>query len=337
MSELDKLILKAVLSCSLQQDQGTFYFLFSHVDAGRRSRYTITFVDAEGKQSASLSFGLLVNDWLKNAIAINKDTVLIVPHEGAPFALVTTNNWKSLTIPSSDSKEVLKTILYGLLEDKPACQTALARVRDNTHDHDFVIACNDGEIPVHSVILKASWPFFEKLLDSNMKEATDKRLQLAYPKAWVEPLVSYSYGERRDLSFEEATGVIVTAAVYDLPALHSRAMCFIRQEPLDVLKATVAWKRAYEARNQALMEYCGATIQAEMKNFSKIQHLLQDFSQDEFLQLFNHMSLHAQEEATKTPCPPKAPSPKSQSPPTNYNYTAYSTGHRTDPSNNNWW
>lgn len=330
MSELDKLILKAVLSCSLHQDQGTFYFLFSHVDAGRRSRYTITFVDSDGKQSASLSFGLLVNDWLKNAIAINKDTVLIVPQEGAPFALVTTNNWKSLTIPSSDSKDVLKTILYGLLEDKPACQSALARVRHN-NDHDFVIACNDGEIPVHSVILKTSWPFFDKLLDSKMKEAADKRLQLPYPKEWVEPLVSYSYGERRDLSFEEATGVIVTAAIYDLPALHSRAMCFIRQEPLDVLKATVAWKRAYEVQNQALMEYCGAVIQAEMKHFSKIQHLLQDFSQDEFLQLFNHMSLHAQEEASKTPCPPKASSPKLQSPkpqsPTNYNYTAYSSSY----------
>ncbi|AOW00307.1 hypothetical protein B0I72DRAFT_139623 [Yarrowia lipolytica] len=302
MSELNKLILKAVTSSSLQ-DRGTFYFLFSHVDAGRRSRYTITFVDADGKMSASPSFGLVVNDWLKNAIAIDMDTVLIVPHDGAPFTLVTTNKWKSITIPSADPKEVLRSVIDGLLEHNPASQTTLTRVRETNQGHDFVIACEDGDIPVHSIILKASWPFFDRLLDSKMQEATDKRLTLPYPKEWIEPLVSHFYGEQRNMSFEEATGVIITAAVYDLPALHSLALRRIREETMDVLMAVVAWKRAYEAMNQALMEYCGAVIQTEMKNFPKVQHLLQDFSQDEFLQLFSHMSLHAQKATSKTPCP----------------------------------
>ncbi|KAG5358470.1 hypothetical protein CJU89_5045 [Yarrowia sp. B02] len=328
--ELNKLILRSVTSCSLK-DNGTFYFLFSHVDAGRRARYTVTFVDSNGKLSASPSFGLLVNDWLKNAIAIDPDTVLIVPNEGAPFTLVTTNGWKSLTIPSSDPREVLRMVIDGLVDFQPSSSNALTRMRNNP-DHDFCIECEDGEIPVHSVVLKASWPFFDKLLDSKMQEAEQKRVKMPYPMEWIEPLVAHLYGEEVDMGFYAATGVIVTAAVYDLPALHALAMRRIRLEAIDAVKATTAWKRAFEAQNEALMEYCGAVVHTEMKNLPKVQHLLREFSEDEFLHLFNDMSLQAQKEATKASCQPKGPTAKASSPPATYNYTSYRS-----PGENEWW
>lgn len=305
--ELNKLILNAVTSCTLA-DRGTFYFLFSHVDAGRRSRYTVTYVEDNGRISASPSFGLLVNDRLKHAIAIDKDTVLIVPFEGSPFNLITTNNWKSLTIPSTDPKEVLRAVITGLGSDTKPAVSMWARVRES--DHDFVIECEDGEIPVHCVILK-SWLFFERLLESTMQESVKKRLHIPYPKEWVEPLVSHLYGEQSSLTFDEATGVIVTAAVYDLPHLHAQAMRRIRQETLDVTKAVVTWKRAFEVKNEALLEYCGAVIQNEMKNMPKVRHLIEEFSQEEFVQLFSDMSLSAQKEAAKRDYP-RVTSPKVQ-------------------------
>ncbi|KAG5358754.1 hypothetical protein CKK34_5034 [Yarrowia sp. E02] len=253
-SDVQKLILKSLSSCPLK-DRGTFYFTFSHTDKDRHCWYVITFVDNDGNMSNSCKFELRPNDWLKQVVALDTSTLLIVPHRWEPYTLETKNHWKSATIADMSYAQCLKVIIDRLSGPDLSENPTLARIRNNT-DHDFVIEYDGGEIPVHSVVLRSSWPFFDMLLESNMKEANEKRLRLPYPRTHVEPLISHLYGNPRKMTFVEATGVITTASVYDLPDLLAKALQRIKGEPhLAGNKALHVWKQASAVQNEPLMDF----------------------------------------------------------------------------------
>lgn len=302
--EKSELILKAVTSCSLK-GQGTFYFLSEGINAEKRRQYTITFMDNEGKISPSSGFDIASSELVDKTVVINDITVLMVLQDGLAYAITTTDNWKTLNFTSNDPKEVLNTVMEGLSDAKvgPPFQTkGLSRVRAEGN-HDFSITCkaeddSDSVIRVHSVILKSSWPFFKKMMESDMIEVSERTLAIPYPMLWVEAMISFLYGEHRELSFEEATGLMIIADIYDIPFLLIQSMKRIKEEAMDLSKTIFTWKRAFQAQNEAVMEYCGASIFKDMKSLPKAQKIIQDFTQEEFLQLFKDMSLHAQKDST---------------------------------------
>lgn len=157
---------------------------------------------------------------------------------------------------------------------------ALGRIRRNGK-FDFEIVSQEGTpIQVHTLVLSAVWPFFQALLDSNMQETAEKRLVLPYPLVWIEPVVSYLYEEPLEMSFEQASGVLVMSNVYDLPGLGAMAKKRMLKEPLDLDKGVVGWKRAFEAQCEEVRMYMARWLSRRMGDVYKSEEWGQ-FSEEE--------------------------------------------------------
>lgn len=162
---------------------------------------------------------------------------------------------------------------------KPAIR-GLGKIRRNGN-FDFEIVSQEGEtVGVHTLVFASAWPFFKALMDSNMQETAEKRLLLPYPLAWIEPVASYLYEEPLEMSFEQALGVLVVSNVYDLPGLGEIAQKRILKEPLNVVKAALGWKRAFEAQCEDVRMYMAKWLRESVDEFYKSKEW-KEFSDEE--------------------------------------------------------
>lgn len=129
---------------------------------------------------------------------------------------------------------------------------------------DFHIECNDNvRIPVHSLIMQTYWPWFDTMMQSDFAEVQKKVLKLDYPSDWIEVVVSYVYGQTVEMTFEQATGLVVVAEMYQLPELAKMASDEIMKAPRDAIaldEAVLGWKRAHEARNEPVKAFLARNI-----------------------------------------------------------------------------
>lgn len=131
----------------------------------------------------------------------------------------------------------------------------VSKLRAQTAYYDFSIVCGDDhKIPVHSLVLKTYWPYFDSMMENDCQESSEKVLKLDYPKEWVEKLVSYVYGEVLDLTFDELTGLAYLGELYQLPEM----VDMLAKEIMDIgpdmslEEVILAWKRTFPVKNQSL-------------------------------------------------------------------------------------
>lgn len=225
----------------------------------------------------------------------------------------------------------LSTIAMNIMDSKEKdsvrrrmCATStFGKIRQDTDSHDFSIYCLDEDevysadsasiaesqtsevttkdtmkttatepIRVHSLVLKSVWPFFKGMLDCGMSEAESMSMTLPYPRSWVEALIRFFYDDHNVLSFEDATGLVVLAKVYDMPSIHLSAIERIKNEgTLNLSQALLAWRRSYEADANFLRTHCAQFIREHFKDLSKATQLLPDYSQEELLCLLSDLAL----------------------------------------------
>lgn len=113
-----------------------------------------------------------------------------------------------------------------------ARKTGLSKLRAYG-EFDFAVVCNDGTIPVHSLILSSQWPFFKAMRESHMEESQTRKLKLDFPVLWIEALIAYLYEELRPLEFEVAVGLLDVARMYHLPDILCEAMERIKSENMN--------------------------------------------------------------------------------------------------------
>lgn len=86
------------------------------------------------------------------------------------------------------------------------------------------------------------------MLEADVKETSEKRMDIPYLHSWVEALLLYFYEEELTMVFGQATGVVVLSQVYDLPALCDIAIARMKKETLDTKISVKGWKNVYEDR-----------------------------------------------------------------------------------------
>ena len=125
-----------------------------------------------------------------------------------------------------------------------------------------------------------------------MSESDAMTMTMPYPRSWVESLIKFFYDEHNELSFDDATGLLVIAKTYDVPTITISATQRIKDEgDLDLTKALLAWRRSYEAGNDAIRTHCAVFIGLHYKELSEAFELLPDYSKDELLCLLSDLAL----------------------------------------------
>lgn len=156
-------------------------------------------------------------------------------------------------------------------------KTGLAQIHQ-TAESDFSLKSEDGkEVKVHKTVLEGLWPFFRGMVESKMKEVTQKCVKLPIPKSTLDVLVRYFYGEALELELEDAANLIVAAQMYDLPELLEIATTKVESEEMEMAQAVYVWQKSFEAQNEDLRDHASKRIEALMpdtENFDdSIQHL----------------------------------------------------------------
>lgn len=156
---------------------------------------------------------------------------------------------------------------------------------------DFNLVTKDEDVvPVHSLILRSNWPFFDAMMESQMTESRDNRLEVPYPRSWVEAMVSYFYGEPFDVKFPEATGLLILSDVYDIPELQRLAITKIRAETLDMHKCLAGWKNAFEAQNVDMRSYFATFARKNWETLEESAEFLQQLTQQQAVELMLDVS-----------------------------------------------
>lgn len=228
-------------------------------------------------------------------LPISKNSILIM-FQGAHIPLCTyetSDSWKTTRLLNTENADFFSQFISKMEPTLPSLSATsnLAKVRDNGN-FDFTIACIDGNIEVHSVVLESQWPFFKAMQESQMQEKETRTLTLNYRVLWIEALVSHLYEERKPLEFDVATGLLEVAQVYDISELLNKAMRRIKAEKMDINQSMSAWKQAYIAENEAVRKYCIDIIrQSFVKSNGVIEDsLLDEFTKEQFVQLHRELS-----------------------------------------------
>lgn len=110
-------------------------------------------------------------------------------------------------------------------------------------------ATTSPPIHVHKLILRARWPHFTRVYNSQMAEFHTKKMHIPEPYSVVRAFLYYLYTDsiaphpEYCPSLDSVAGLLVMANVYDMPRL--RLLCLHRlSRELDVEHAAVVWERA---------------------------------------------------------------------------------------------
>lgn len=164
-------------------------------------------------------------------------------------------------------------------------------IRNLISDADFSIVCsNEVSVPVHSLVLKTYWPYFRILSETNCFETTEKTLKFDYPESWVLNLVGYLYGEEINPGFDELTGLMLLAELYQLPELFKKTTAEILTRPKDIQleECFTSWHRSYQASNEPLKKHFAKLIVSKVEGEFReaVTSYCTDFSAHESLGLY---------------------------------------------------
>lgn len=158
-------------------------------------------------------------------------------------------------------------------------------------DCDFVVKSQDESFSVHSLVMKAYWPYFRSIQENNCLENNTSTLELDFPANWVQKLVLYIYGKPFDADFDELTGLLHIGEFYQLPGLVELATRKILEsfgKLLSLEDMIKGWKRASEANNKVIKGYLMNLMLTKIREGGKmdLKELFQGFETHEMLELF---------------------------------------------------
>lgn len=151
---------------------------------------------------------------------------------------------------------------------------------------DFAIVSESGNsFPVHSLLLKPLWPFFDTMINSKMVESVEKQLILPYPTPCVKALVQYFYGVQFELDYVTATNLLSLGNTYDIPELQTIAKSRIMAERQGHDSAVTGWVAAYKVRDQSLRSHFAKFLSGSLSEIEGCEPASK-MSEEELLQLF---------------------------------------------------
>ncbi|KAG5360711.1 hypothetical protein CJU89_3797 [Yarrowia sp. B02] len=159
---------------------------------------------------------------------------------------------------------------------------------------DFTIKCAGGEeIAVHKAVLSSVWPFCKSMLESDMKEVSENTLELDYPKATVEGMVKYLYGEKLDMSGENAIELFVLGQMYELPELMKLSKQHLNQQQpgMKLQEALWTWRKCYEAKNETLRALVAEDVHKLLAGVEDFANEVRGMSKEEMMFLMQDLSV----------------------------------------------
>ncbi|CAG84241.1 hypothetical protein B0I72DRAFT_110341 [Yarrowia lipolytica] len=175
---------------------------------------------------------------------------------------------------------------------------------DDPSTCDFVIASESGEVPVHSLILKARWPHFKLICDrdSTIENQQNRSLSLSqHPHTWVKAMVDCIYGVDPHIDdFDTLLKLMMFAEVYQVQQLHefvNYKISFIKLNPVLMCQL---WKAAYTCDNSFLLDRCAAFYTRHVEEVSSCQDL-EGLTKPEMAELLRHVRRSKPEFADEQP------------------------------------
>lgn len=112
-------------------------------------------------------------------------------------------------------------------------------------------------IEVHGTVLSTFWSFFKGLMSNECIEKTEGTLRLDFSSDWVKLMVAHVYKQPLELSFDEATGMVLLSNMYLLPELGEIAADNIKRLVDDktcLEDLLLGWDRSREASHEELKQ-----------------------------------------------------------------------------------
>lgn len=163
---------------------------------------------------------------------------------------------------------------------------------DDPSTCDFIIASETGEIPVHSLILRARWPHFKLICDrdTTIDSEQNKSLSLSqHPHEWVKAMVDSIYGIDPEIDdFETLLKLMMFAEVYQVQQLHEFVNYKISAIKLTPELMCHLWKCAYTCDNTILMDRCASYYTRHMEEVESCTDF-GDLTKPEITELLQHV------------------------------------------------
>lgn len=196
-------------------------------------------------------------DWKQSpytaCVAIDENNFLLTNGMFKACLVALTDCWRYSSVHSVDGH--LRNKLLGF--PTPCVhKQSLWRIGDAS-EGDFTLVSGEGDaLKVHSVVAMGCSPFFKAMMDTNMQEAVNKRLQVDISTAALQVAVGHFYGQNLPMTIIDAAELVGFAQMWCLPDLQKEAEgAFKTEPPRDTIQAAFLWKKAFEAQNSELRQY----------------------------------------------------------------------------------
>lgn len=237
-----------------------------------------------------------------NYVRVPHTDTKVVAIDPCTFMFYTNNKWNLLCLNDKWTGSKLtkldggrETLYRGLSQEFPKKESRLSKIRTGTPG-DFRLKSSDGDlIDVHASVLIPHWEFFAAAVKSDMKESTEKVVEIQAPSSTVEVMVRHFYEQDLEMSFQDAANLIVIAKMYDLPELVTLATEKIKSCEKGVDENLTAWQKSLEAENEGLRSYSASKLQEQMPDIVKSKERIDEMSKEDLATLLMDMSLAAKE------------------------------------------
>lgn len=282
-------------TCTVPHVDGPFYFTYDDVpDEPSKRKIQVRYFN-DSLQQEHKSVPVFISNAGSSCIALDVSTFLFTSDSGG-YLVVLSGSWSyaSITAFNLDTRDQLVNLYTSRSNTSTTNTTSiqkdgLSRIR-SASEGDFSLKSEEGEVlKVHKAVMVAMWPFFETMVKSEMKEATENNVDLPIPTSTLETIVKYLYGEELDVEFDDAARLVVSSQMYDLPELLDIAVDKIKQTAMDVSQAVLVWRQSFEAKNDDLKIYAAGKLDALMPNMTTFRDELKDLNKDELLTLLQDL------------------------------------------------
>lgn len=250
-------------ACHLK-DVGTYYFTFGEQSSDDKKLFSVYLKFYDKDQQTLHTSSCKAFHFAKKpeaSIAIDRNT-FIVGTGGDAWDIVTFNNeWSKSTFKKL---RIGRSELAKYLSSTPKLPSLLSKLR-NGSPGDFHLKSTQGDmIEVHTTVLVPLWSFFAAAINSEMKEAVEKVLQIQCPTSTLEIIVRHIYDQDLELQFEDAANLVVVAQMYNLSELLEIAVTTIKNRENTFDELLTAWEKSQQAQNEELKRFCAKGMLAEL-------------------------------------------------------------------------
>lgn len=274
-------------------DVGTFYFVYGEVDKTdecKRSRIYLTFYNEAEKVVHTSKVASHIA--LRRDRFMSRDSCFALTPNAFLFndCLITLDEAWETSYFHTLSNQLTLELADHLSEQTTVHKTGLARIRE-TAKTDFTLECDEGhKIEVHRSVMEGLWPLFQRMMSSNMKEVTEKRVRLNMPRTTLEVLVRHLYEERLNLTFMDAANLIVYAQMYELAELLDLATDKVRSVRMDFSQAIYLWRKGSEAQNESVRKYASERIEELMPDVEDNDGRIENLEKAKLVSLFSDVA-----------------------------------------------